>query len=487
MSPTLDEAALEPKLARLEQARAWSPRVVSKFETLIRSGDDAALFRVNPIAFGAEKGLAEAEAIDLFLHAVKAGLFEMEWHLLCPVCSQYVESFSTLRQVQSHFRCATCHLDGQASLDDYIQISFTVSPLVRRLAYHDPASLPPREYVRRYRWSQGAKLRDGTPFLACLDQLSRFEAYLAPGERRSWDIEVAAGLLSGSELGDRAEFAFPVEGAPTSAAQSVRVTLRDGKGEQTPGSLAPGRCTIEVENLGTRRAIVECHQLPAEFLARGPSALQFPPFLTGTRLLMSQTFRDLFTSETIRETSGLGVKSVTMLFTDLKGSTELYERIGDLQAFALVQQHFDRLGRVVRDHGGVLVKTIGDAIMASFLNPVDAVRAAVAMLETIDRFNQEHGKRQIILKLGIHSGASIAVTLNERLDYFGQTVNIAARVQGLADADEIFVTDEVYRAPAVQELVRGYKVQSREAHLKGIQRGLQVHRITFDRPTVVRS
>ena len=92
----IDEKKLEQRLVALEAAKPWSPRVVSRLEMLLRSGADEALYRINPIQFAAEKSIAEAEAIDLFLHACVAGLFDMDWLLVCPMCSDVVESFRSL-------------------------------------------------------------------------------------------------------------------------------------------------------------------------------------------------------------------------------------------------------------------------------------------------------------------------------------------------------------------------------------------------------
>jgi class 3 adenylate cyclase len=77
----------------------------------------------------------------------------------------------------------------------------------------------------------------------------------------------------------------------------------------------------------------------------------------------------------------------------------------------------------------------------------------------------------------VHRGASIAVTLNDRLDYFGQTVNIAARVQNLADGDEICITEEVHRAPFVAEIVAPYPVIKRQAELKGVSNAVPVYHL----------
>jgi class 3 adenylate cyclase len=179
---------------------------------------------------------------------------------------------------------------------------------------------------------------------------------------------------------------------------------------------------------------------------------------------------------------GLGIKDITLVFTDLKGSTALYDRIGDLDAFSLVQQHFDRLHDVAVRNDGAIVKTIGDAVMAAFREPKHAVRAALDMRKEIAAVNRGSGDRELILKIGVHKGAAIAVTLNDRLDYFGQTVNIAARVQNLADADEIFLSKDVYETEAVKEMLTPFRVEPRNARLRGVHEEVPVFRVQTEAP-----
>ena len=102
MTAAINEKLLEDRLGTLEAARSWNPRVISRLEALIRSGEDEAIFRVNPIKFAADKGMADAEAIDLFLHAAAHGLFEMNWMLLCSQCGCVTESFSTMNRLHDH-------------------------------------------------------------------------------------------------------------------------------------------------------------------------------------------------------------------------------------------------------------------------------------------------------------------------------------------------------------------------------------------------
>jgi class 3 adenylate cyclase len=171
------------------------------------------------------------------------------------------------------------------------------------------------------------------------------------------------------------------------------------------------------------------------------------------------------------------VKRLALLFTDLQGSTALYERIGDMKAFDLVRLHFGYLRECIARNSGALVKTIGDAVMASFVDPLDALRAALEMRTRIAQFNAEAGGDQIALKVGLHSGACLAVTLNDRLDYFGQTVNIAARVQALAEAGEIVVTDEVLSVPGAADLVVDLSIERNTVPLKGVAGEVRVHRL----------
>ena len=253
------------------------------------------------------------------------------------------------------------------------------------------------------------------------------------------------------------------------------VILDRGTCEPATANIASGKVAFEVRNAGKLPVVFGILQLPAATFQR--PKLHFTPSLSGKRLLMTQTFRDFFRSEVISATEGIAVLDVTLVFTDLKGSTALYERIGDLNAYIQVQRHFQHLLDATVRHNGSVTKTIGDAVMAAFLTSADAVRAALDMREAVDQLNRDRPQRDFILKIGVHRGASIAVTLNERLDYFGQTVNIAARVQNLADGDEICITEEVYGAPAVPEIIAPYPVAKSEAELKGVSKAMSVYHL----------
>ena len=472
----INEKLFDERLAALEAARAWSPRLVSKLESHIRAADDAALLRINPVGFAAEKGLSEAEVIDLFLHAAALGLFEMTWILICPDCSCVIDSFRALKNLRSHCRCTHCHLDLVAALDDMIAITFTVDPAIRRITYHDPQTLSAEDYLFRYRSANEGLIPDGTPFVKVREMLMRGLAYIEPGKTTALEIVAEAGALHGSSSDSDAGILFIVDPALPPAEQRIAVRLDLEFSTPDAGTVAAGKVIFELSNVADKRVEFGILQLPPG--VDRPPPLQFAPFLSGKRLLTTQTFRDLFRSEVTSE--GIGIKDITLLFTDLKGSTALYDRIGDLNAFSLVQQHFNRLHDVAVRNDGAIIKTIGDAVMAAFREPAHAVRAALQMRDEIADDHRGSTGRELILKIGVHNGAAIAVTLNDRIDYFGQTVNIAARVQNLADADEIILSKDVYDTASVKQLVAPFRVVPQNASLRGVHEDIPVYRVQGD-------
>ena len=243
-----------------------------------------------------------------------------------------------------------------------------------------------------------------------------------------------------------------------------------------PLELRPGPLRLTLENRTERRA------LPTIWMA-SPALEEMlerrKPVLTAKRLLTNQTFRDLYRTETLAVDQRLKILSLTFLFSDLRGSTELYERVGDLVAFDLVKEHFRVLNEIIASESGAVVKTIGDAVMATFATPDRAVAAAIRMREAMSDLAAQRQHQSLLLKIGIHEGPCLAVTLNEQQDYFGQTVNIASRVQGLASSRSIVVSEPVVEnAEAAAVLEReGLKPTVRHIALRGIADEMPIYEI----------
>ncbi len=193
--------------------------------------------------------------------------------------------------------------------------------------------------------------------------------------------------------------------------------------------------------------------------------------LSGLDLLHRPLFHERFSDDVLSAEENLEIRQVVFLFTDIKGSTALYEQLGDAKAYNLVRDHFKVLFDAVEKNQGVVVKTIGDAVMASFLQPSLALEAALTVHQTIDALKIPGTDESVVVKMGIHSGPAIAVTMNQRFDYFGQTVNKAARIQGLAQDQEIYFSEAVFQDAASRKTLTSRKAAVRRyrAHLKGIE------------------
>ncbi len=202
--------------------------------------------------------------------------------------------------------------------------------------------------------------------------------------------------------------------------------------------------------------------------------------IQGIDCINNPIFREIFGEDTLPADQSLEIKHSAVLFTDIKGSTGLYEKLGDAKAYKLVREHFNILFNAIREHNGVPIKTIGDAVMGVFTSDRDSVNAAIDIQKEIQEFNKsaEH-ETPIEVKLGIHTGPVLVVTLNNRLDYFGSTVNIAARVQNLSHPGDIVLTDTLFEAPGIKTEIKRVTdtVKKRNVTLKGLKHKVKTYRI----------
>jgi class 3 adenylate cyclase len=201
-------------------------------------------------------------------------------------------------------------------------------------------------------------------------------------------------------------------------------------------------------------------------------------------LINRPLFREILGEQVLPQDQSLGVQRLAIFFSDLKRSTMLYQRLGDAKAYELVREHFDLVFDAVERYGGAAVKTIGDGVMGTFFDSVSALRGVAESVVAIEKLNQREGLSEedaLHLKVGLHVGGCIVVTLNGRLDYFGSTVNIAARLSDLAQGGEIILSKAVLKDPEARELaVEMLCDQERETTLRGVMQKVEVCRIRPD-------
>jgi class 3 adenylate cyclase len=451
---------------------AADPVTVAAIEALVREAEDRALSRVNVLKFAEERKLDEEKAITAFLHASRLGLFEMSWNVLCPGCGGVLESGTQLRAVNKQaYDCALCSRAYEPTLDEMVEVVFTVNPRVRRIAAHDPQTLPVWEYFRQIFWGSGIDL-PGEDFVTQMEDFTIDAMEIGPGEKAQLSLTLPADFVIVFEPGTHFAHFIDVKGEPTKERQNLSLVFNKTHTPTVTTEMRPGPLRISMDNKSDVRALptvwIAAHHLH-DILAKRRS------FLTAKRVLTNQTFRDIYRTDTLDVDQGLKITSLTFVFTDLKGSTALYDRVGDIVAYDLVREHFRVLGEIVAAERGAVVKTIGDAVMATFPTPDRALAAAFRMRASIKDIRDG----DLLIKIGIHEGPCLAVTLNDRLDYFGQTVNIAARVQSLADAKAIFATKPVVENPQVAKMLENgnHRPTEQLAALRGVADKMTVFQI----------
>jgi class 3 adenylate cyclase len=405
-----------------ERLDAAAPELGShapKLASLLERGDAMSLARLRPYALADLWGIPRREALELCLRAVRSGVLDSRWDVLCPLCRGAKQTGRSLAEIKSAVHCDACNIDFTANFDRSVELSFRPNAAIRPLDLEE--------------YCVGSPQR--TPHIVAQQRVPA-------NESRTIAMPVEPGRY---RLRARGLAGFRHLRVEDGGAAELEIDLGPWPEDEPP--VAPF-AKLRLRNRGPERVVV------LERTSWNDDAA------TAADVTTIQVFRDLFANEALRPGEQLGVESLTVIFTDLRNSTQLYRRIGDAPAFGKVMSHFDVLRAAIAAEEGALVKTMGDAVMAVFRRPVSAVSAMMRALDGL-------AASDLRLKVGIHRGPCIAVTLNDRLDYFGSTINIAARLEGLSEGGDIVISDAIHADPEVGRFLAGREVEALETTLKG--------------------
>lgn len=447
--PSVEVIELETALARLKKqpldARldALDGRAIEKLDEWIRTRGDDEVASMRPYQLAREWDVAPDAALRVFLYATRVGLLNLQWNLLCPNCRVSKAAADSLADVNPEFHCDMCGVTYGANFDRYVELRFTPHPNIRA-AYGG--------------------------------------AYCIGGPHISPHVLVQQMVPGNSKV----LMPFPDSHEPL----RLRVlrsnhTLNFGDEGDVQRELfysENGWSQKIVPSLPVGEPLSIVNSAPHDILVALEKSQWNEDAVTAYKVTTMPEFRTLFGSEVLAPGAHVGIENLTLFFSDLKDSTTMYERDGDSPAYGAVRRHFDYLFEHIEANSGSVVKTIGDAVMAVFYSPENALRAAIAMQQNIDEFNDSiaappssnretaDATRAIVLKIGIHFGPAIAVNSNDRLDYFGRTVNIAARIQGASVGRDMVLSSAVFDRPGVQQILQDNPIPIRkfEANLKGI-------------------
>ena len=423
------ETTAAPRAAEVEFTPGGRSRLMELAERLVATGiqkelvallvdhienaDELALARIRPYQLANQWQKPRRDVLELCFQATRAGVLDLQWNLVCPMC-RGGEAKPSLSELASDVHCDGCNIDFNTNFEQSVELTFQPNASIREINVETFCIGGPQV----------------TPHIVA-------QQLLPARSQRSLTIQLEDGR-------------YRLRTMTLPGFQHLRVTENAGCETLLRASSDPwsseeieigNRCELQLENATDAEQLLILERTEWSDEAA-----------TAAEVTALQTFRDLFASEALRPGEKISVGTLTVLFTDLKDSTRLYREIGDATAFGRVMNHFDVLKQTIAAEDGALVKTIGDAVMAVFRQPASALRA---MLEAQERLrNPPDGMLPLILKAGLHTGPCIAVTLNDRLDYFGSTVNLAARLEGQSTGGDVVVSSVVYADPEVRELLQ---------------------------------
>ncbi len=426
--PALPKGAVRRagQLAERIESTPHGHDLARKLAEFVTTRPKADVAYIRPLSLARLWGVPERHAIEVCLQAVREGLLGLRWSLLCPRCQTGKESVAALKDLPDGAHCATCNIDFKLNFSQNIELVFQPASNIRSLDHREHCLMAPMSTSH-----------------------IRAQVSLAAGEQRTESVRLTPNTsyrVRTLEPGDECNVAYYGGSFPEVIAE--RDTISTG-GPVTVGMVAfinrsQRPITFVLEELKWRRNA-----------------------LTAQRATSLQAFRDLFNKDVLRPGDDVEIGSITFLFTDLKGSTTMYDRIGDARAYVLVREHFEILEDAVREHDGSVVKKIGDAIMAVFCNAADALNCAIRIQHDIRWFNHIPDHSPLVVKLGLHTGRCLSVTLNDRLDYYGTAVNMAARIQSRSRGGDIVMSASFVDDPEVAAVLDGFSPHRETVELSG--------------------
>ena len=427
---------LEALTAALERDPA-SHGLTQKLSDFLLHAPVVALRAIRPLAMARAWSADREDTVELFLAAQRLGMLVMSWDLLCPRCRGAKSNVRQLHELPEGAHCMSCNIDYQRDFTRNVELTFHPERWLRPLPKGELCLL-----------GQGS-----TPHV-------RFQAEVTAHATKSFAVTLPPGpyRFRTIEAGAEVDAHIADDGAiPEVVAWNGDILLRSPSHR--------GEFVIHNDTDHPLFFVIEDRAWAKDAL-------------TGERVISMPAFRRLCPEQLLRPGDEVEIGRVAIVFTDLQGSTKLYDKLGDAAAYRLVRDHFAFLSERVTRHHGFIVKTVGDAVMAAFNDPADAVRAVLAMQDEVASFNRGREDAGIVLKLGLHIGACIAVTAGEVLDYFGSTVNTASRLEHQCSGGEVIISHAVLTDPESREALAGRHFTEDSATLRGLAEPVRFVRVS---------
>jgi class 3 adenylate cyclase len=414
----MNSPLLLEKIALLKQRAGANRPAIAAIQQWLLAAHKFERIRIAPFTIASQAGMGLDVIVPELLHGVVNGVFDLYWDIHCPHCNMVIAEHNHLSEATLDAACPMCAMHFTADFAQSVEVTFSLNKEIEHVEMNAPCAPPPALQAR-------------------------FPMVLAQGEEGAAEESLAAGLYRYYCPITFAKGLLTVAGEAADEPQLFQVTQEVGP-NFTPTAITarPGKIRFEVNN--RHEPLSGFFVIDNDLPRLQPD--QIPYRLSGLDLIHFPTFRALFGDQVLSKRERLQIASVTIMFTDIISSTRMYERLGDVVAYNIVRDHFDILAQAIQRRGGTIIKTIGDAVMASFITNEQALQGTLDALEDFQQYNQaQPDERRVFLKVSLHRGPALLVNLNGILDYFGSSINKAARIQAHTANNEIVFSAEVYQ------------------------------------------
>jgi hypothetical protein len=372
--------------------------LIDKLFSYITDSTDEKLYRIRPKNLTDIFGIDVELLISILLYSCKCGLLNLSWDIICPHCRGVREKHEHLWSIEEKSTCDECDIDFSTGGMNIIEVTFSVNPGIKKV---DKILYCSAEPAKKPHIILQKTLRRGSTYTYSIPDIEKRMRFRTRGEKKY-------GMLDVVKKG------------------SIRNLYWDDLSGTSVIKCSPGS-TVFINNNNN-----EEKQFTIEISEDDQSALR------PSDLFNFHEFREIFSDETLAYGISIDIGIQNILFIDIVGSTEHYKNVGDTEAFKTIRKYFVKVSDISQLYRGVIVKTIGDAVMLSFQNPVDALKCAIKLISVIDGSDKDV---PLACRISINRGSCLAVNLNTFIDYFGQTVNVVSKLQKFTGAGEISLTE----------------------------------------------
>lgn len=405
---------------------------IRTFLHYILNGDELDLDRIRVLKLAESLKINAKDLLKVCLYATKAGILKMSWDLICPHCRGVRGEIQSLFEVPISANCEVCGIEFENSSENSLEVTFHIHPSIRNI----PKIL--------YCSAEPAKKNH-----------IKVQKLIAPEETFEYKLQFSSGVYRVRKLGEK---------------QFQTINLVD---YEKPSVIELNSDVPEDSGLFGINSFLRVRNKTKNSFVLIVEENEWDKYsLKPLHLFNLPEFYKIFPEERISPDLNLEIGVQTILFTDIVGSSGLYNINGDSLTFSKVKRHFEDIHSIIIRYNGVIVKTIGDAVMAGFLNSESALKASLDLIKFFK-------KSEIKIRISANTGKCIAVNLNTGIDYFGKTVNIAAKIQKFAGESQFVFTESFYNSGDVQKILNeeNLALSELEYEMAGTFEKIKVYRI----------